>query len=80
MLNIFADGTVRAGFHELSASEVREKLGGILHTLNAGQNTVLIINGDRETPHRYISTVLDAIAEAGYAQVRINAEVKKEGH
>lgn len=80
VLNVFADGTVRAGFHELSAAEVRDKLGGILHALNSDQNTVLIINGDRETPHRYIATVLDAIAEAGYAQVRINAEVKKEGH
>ena len=38
----------------------------------------LIVNGDRDTPHKYISAVLNAAAKAGCLQVRINAEVRKE--
>jgi biopolymer transport protein ExbD len=77
MLNVLIDGSVKVGFHHLSVSEVSTRLGRVIKTLKAGKNTVLIINGDRDTPHKYISTVMNAASQAGYSQVRINAEVKK---
>lgn len=78
MLNILADGSVKLGFHHLSAADVDEKLGSIMHTMKADRKTVLIVNGDRNTPHKYISAVMNTAAKAGYDQVRINAEVKAE--
>ena len=76
MLNVLADGSVKFGFHHIAAPEIMEKLGGLMRSMKADKNTVLIVNGDRDTPHKYISTVMNAAARAGYSQVRINAEVK----
>jgi biopolymer transport protein ExbD len=75
MINVLPDGAVILGFHQVKASEVARKLGGIMQSLKADKKTVLIINGDRNTPHKYISAVMNAAAQAGYSQVRINAEV-----
>jgi biopolymer transport protein ExbD len=80
MINVLADGSVRTGFHHLPQAEIQEKLGPVMKSLKADkENTVLIINGDRETPYRHISTVMNIAALAGYSQVRINAEVKEAG-
>jgi biopolymer transport protein ExbD len=78
MLNVLADGSVRLGFHHLPADEVASRLGGLLRAQQAGTDAVLIISGDRDTPHRHISAVMDSAAQAGFSQVRINAEVKPE--
>jgi len=78
MLNVLADGSIKLGFHHIPAPEVAEKLGGIMSALKASNDTVLIVNGDRDTRYKYISTVMNAAAKAGYSQVRINAEVKPE--
>ena len=78
MINVLPDGSVRTGFQHLAAGEVAEKLGNVLRSIKANPQTVLIVNGDRDTPHKYISVVLNAAAKAGYGQVRINAEVRKE--
>ena len=79
MLNVLADGSVKVGFHHVPASDVADRLGGIMQSMKAGRKTVLIVNGDRDTPHKFISAVMNAAAKAGYEQVRINAEVKLEG-
>lgn len=76
MINILADGSVKFGFHHIEASGVPDVLGNIMRSLKADKETVLIINGDRDTPHKFISAVMNAAAKAGYSQVRINAEVK----
>ena len=55
---------------------VEGKLGGALETLRNGRDPVLVVSGDRETPHKYIAAVLEAAARAGFSHVRINAEVK----
>ena len=78
MINVLSDGSVRAGFHHLATEEVAEKLGDVIRSMKADRQTVLIVNGDRDTPHKYISAVLNAAAKAGCLQVRINAEVRKE--
>lgn len=78
MINVLPDGSVRAGFHHLAAGEVAEKLGDVIRSMKADRQTVLIVNGDRDTPHKYISAVLNAAAKADCLQVRINAEVRKE--
>ena len=75
MINVLQNGSVKLGFQQLSAFEIPTKLGSIIQSLKAGKNTVLIINGDKDTPHKHISTVMNAAAKAGYSQVRINAEV-----
>lgn len=79
MLNVLADGSVKLGFHHISAPDVPDKLGGIMCSMKADRKTVLIVNGDRDTPHKFISVVMNSAAKAGYNQVRINAEVKMEG-
>ena len=79
MLNVLADGSVKLGFYHISASDVAEKLGGVMRSMKADRKTVLIINGHRDTPHKFISGVMNSAAKAGYDQVRINAEVKAEG-
>ena len=79
MLNVLADGSVKLGFYHISTSEVPDKLGSVMHAMKADRKTVLIVNGDRDTPHKFISAVMDSAAKAGYNQVRINAEVKAEG-
>lgn len=76
MLNVLVDGSVKVAFYHIPASEVGDKLSSIMQTLKANRKTVLIINGDRDTPHKFISAVLNTAAKAGYNQVRINAEVK----
>ena len=63
---------------DFAAGEVAEKLGDVIRSMKADRQTVLIVNGDRDTPHKYISAVLNAAAKAGCLQVRINAEVRKE--
>lgn len=78
MINVLANGSVRVRFYELNATEVPERLGAILQSLKSDRKTVLIINGDRDTPHKYISSVMNTAARTGYSQVRINAEVKTE--
>jgi len=75
MLNVLVDGSVKLGFHHIAVDEVASKLGGVMRSMKAHKDTVLIINGDRDTPHKYISAVMDVAAQAGYSQVRINAEV-----
>lgn len=75
MVSVLADGSVRAGFRSWNADEVEGKLGGALETLRNGRDAVLVVSGDRETPHKYIATVLEAAARAGFSHVRINAEV-----
>ncbi len=77
MVNVLPDGSVKLGFHHLPAAEVPERLGGIMRTMKADRKTVLIVNGDRDTPHKYISAVMNSAARAGYSQVRINAEVRE---
>lgn len=78
MINILVDGSVELGFRRISASEVPLQLPNIMHSMDADQNTVLIINGDRNAPHKFIAAVMNAATQAGYNQVRINAEVKVE--
>lgn len=79
MVNILPDGSVKLGFHHIPAGEVSGKLGGLLHSMATDRKAVLIINGHRDTPHRFISEVMNVAAKAGYQQVRINAEVQTEG-
>lgn len=78
MLNVLKDGSVKVGFQHLPRNEVTGKLGAVMKSLKADRATVLIVNGDRETPYKYISAVMNIAARAGYSQVRINAEVKAE--
>ena len=78
MLNVLKDGSVRMGFQEIPTKEVTQRLGQTIALLKNNRETVLIVNGDRDTPHKYISAVMNAAARAGYSQVRINAEVKAE--
>ena len=80
MLNVLADGSVKIGFEHLTASDVSKKLAASMRNMKATPNTVLIINGDRDTPHKYISEVLNIAAMSGYSKVRINAEIKMKGH
>jgi biopolymer transport protein ExbD len=77
MLNVLADGSVKFGFHHLPADEVDSRLGDLMRS-QSGAEAVLIVSGDRETPHKHISAVMNAAAQAGFSQVRINAEVKAE--
>jgi biopolymer transport protein ExbD len=70
------DGSVKIGFNHLSMLEIETKLGTVIKSLNTNSDTVLIINGDRDTPHKHISAVMNIAAKAGFSQVRINAEVK----
>jgi len=77
MVNVFADGAVKIGFRRLRENEVKRELPGILKTLRGGTNTVLVVNGDRDAPHKYIAAVMNAAARAGFSHVRINAEVGK---
>ena len=74
ILKVLSDGSVKIGFQHLPANEIASQLG----TLLQNKNTVLIINGDRNTPHKYISAVMNVAAQSGFSQVRINAEVKTE--
>lgn len=78
MLNVLKDGSVRMGFQEIPTTEVPQRLGQTIAGLKSNRETVLIVNGDRDTPHKYISAVMNAAARAGYSQARINAEVKAE--
>ncbi|MBO4630913.1 MAG: biopolymer transporter ExbD [Lentisphaeria bacterium] len=80
MLNVLTDGSVKIGFEHLPASDVPEKLSASMRKMKANPNTVLIINGDRDTPHKYISEVLNIAAMNGYSKARINAEIKMKGH
>ena len=66
------------GFTELQQNEVPAKLGGLLKAYQATSDTVVIISGDRNTRYKYISPVMNAAAQAGFSQVRINAEVSSE--
>ncbi|MBN2643062.1 MAG: biopolymer transporter ExbD [Victivallales bacterium] len=79
MVNVLSDGSVRIGFLQISADEISSKVASAMRSQNINSNTVLIINGDRDAPHKFISAVMNAAAEAGYSQVRINTEVKTEG-
>jgi len=79
MVNVLTDGSVKLGFLHLPAEEVAYRLSGLMRSQEAGTDTVLIVSGDRDTPHRHISAVMNAAAQAGFSQVRINAEVKMEG-
>ena len=78
MINVLADGAVKVGFHHIEAASVATELDKVLKSLKTDPQVVLIINGDRNTPHKYISAVMNSAAKAGYHQVRINAEVKSE--
>ena len=78
MLNVLADGSVKLGFHHIPASDVPDKLGSVMESMNADRKAILIVNGDRDTPHKFISSVMNVAARAGYRQVRINAEVQSE--
>ena len=79
MINVSADGNVKVGFHSLNIRDVPKKLESLLQSITKGnQNVSIIINGDRKTKHRYISTVLDAIAQAGYAKVQISALIAEK--
>ena len=80
MLNVLSDGSVKIGFEHLSASDVPKKLPLSMRKMKASPNAVLIINGDRDTPHKYISEVLNIAAMTGYRKVRINAEIKMKEH
>jgi len=80
MINVLKDGMVKVGFHQIAAAEVPEKLGNAMRGQKADRKTVIIVNGDRDTPHKYISAVMNAAALAGYGQVRINAMVITEKH
>lgn len=76
MLNVLTDGSVKIGFNHLAMLDIETKLGTAIKSLNTNSDTVLIINGDRDTPHKHISAVMNIAAKAGFSQVRINAEVK----
>ena len=79
MINIFADGTVKVGFHIMPITDVKNRLDDLLQSITKGNaNVSIIINGDRTTKHRYISTVLDAIAQAGYDKVQISAVISEK--
>ena len=78
MVNILENGSVKIGFTELQQNEVPAKLGGLLKAYQATSDTVVIISGDRNTRYKYISPVMNAAAQAGFSQVRINAEVSSE--
>ncbi|MFA6713789.1 MAG: biopolymer transporter ExbD [Victivallaceae bacterium] len=74
MINVSADGSVKVGFHTISIKDVPNKLGDLLYSITKGNaNTSIIVNGDCHTKHRYVSAVLDAIAQAGYSKVQISA-------
>lgn len=79
MANVLADGSVKIGFHHIPAEKLTEQLGGVMKSLLSDKDTVLIVSGDRDAKHRHISAVMNIAAQAGFSQVRINAEVKKEG-
>ncbi|MCK4982892.1 MAG: biopolymer transporter ExbD, partial [Victivallaceae bacterium] len=79
MINISADGLVKVGFHTMPITDVKNKLDDLLYSITKGnENVSIIINGDRITKHRYISTVLDAIAQSGYDKVQISALISEK--
>ena len=79
MINVSAAGTVKVGFHTMPITEVKNQLDTLLHSITKGNmNVSIIINGDRMTKHRYIATVLDAIARAGYDKVQISAVIAEK--
>ncbi len=78
MINILKDGSVKVGFHLLKANDVQKKFAPILQAMTKDCNTTIIINGDSKTQHRYISSVMEAAAKAGYEKVRINAMIHSE--
>ncbi len=80
MINILADGSVKTGFLALSATEVADRLPGILKHEGGNTQSVIIINADKDMPHKHLAAVMNAIAKAGYSQVRINAEIRKAGN
>ena len=79
MVNVLSDGSVKLGFYHIAAPEVPEKLGNLMRSMKDDPRTVLIVSGDGDTPHKYISAVMNAAAQAGFSLVRINAEVKEAG-
>ena len=78
MINVLADGSVKVGFHHIDAASVASELDKVMKSMKTDPQTVLIINGDRNAPHKYISAIMNSAAKAGYSQVRISAEVKTE--
>lgn len=78
MVNVLVDGSVKLGFYHIPADEVSSRLGGVMLSQQGGKDAVLIVSGDRDTPHKYISAVMNVAAEAAFSEVRINAEVKVE--
>ncbi len=79
MLNILADGTVRAGFESFSIARLDSELTPFLRSRREdGGEAVVIINADRDMPHRHLAAVLESVGAAGFHRVRINAEVRKE--
>jgi biopolymer transport protein ExbD len=79
MINVSADGSVKVGFHTMSITDVPTKLEDLLYSvIGSNTNASIIINGDRNTKHRYISTVLDTIARAGYSKVQISALISQK--
>jgi len=79
MINISADGLVKVGFHTMPITDVKSKLEDLLDSITKGNaNVTIIINGDMHTKHRYISTVLDAIAQAGYSKVQMSALIARK--
>ncbi|MBS1369212.1 MAG: biopolymer transporter ExbD [Lentisphaeria bacterium] len=77
MINILRDGTVKTGFYRIPADRVAAELTGLLRDGKEKEHTVVIINADRDMPHKHLSAVMEALAGAGYAQVRINAEIRE---
>lgn len=75
IVNVLKDGSVKLGFHVLKPEDVTTGLKPVLQSMSAGHDVTLIVNGHRETRHRYISAVMEAAAQCGYEKVRINATI-----
>lgn len=78
IVNILKDGSVKIGFHHLSADDVATKFSPILRSMTKGRQITLIVNADRKTQHRFISRVMESVTKAGYEKVRINAMITAE--
>lgn len=75
VLNVLEDGTLKFGFHRIPPDKVATELGKALSELKLSPDTILIVNGAEKCRHKYIAQALESAANAGFDQVRINAEI-----
>lgn len=76
IINILSNGDIKIGFIEVShdaiASELKNAIASRIHS----NNVTVILNGDRNCWHKYISNVMDSLAALGFENIQINAKIE----